>query len=752
MNNRLIKIKLLLILAVIFMEGCSSFTFHNDNDDAVCDKKTVKVVVCVSNNDSDNNRTIFLPDFQSVLANIVKYTVTYKIKNAEISTVSDLIMTKTAGGIYKTNEISFEVGKEYEVTVKGYVESNTSPVVSSTENFTPNAATKVLTIKPVFTQYEAASDFLVKIKFPEYMYSASSKWYALITCGGDTKIGPYKISEYADGYTGSLKPANYSSYLCVFESEDDTTASINAGLLKAVCLNCIITVYDNVKSSSWQLNDGTKSDEWDLSAVDFSYTALSDYFFYVGDAVASVAEVNAFDNVSEAGKTYKKILKFETLGSAINTIQSINNQTSQYTLWINGEYTAAASEYKESLGNGENSLMYLHSDDPLKLSIKGTHKNKSVDIINGNCTTALGNILSINETHTGSQYLISDLTFKNGWVTGSDNWWGRGGAIFSNQNITISNCDFIDNKAYASGGALYFSNGAELNDCVFTGNGISQYAIYGNGSVAYIENCTVSFKNCSMTQNDIDSTAEQGKGVLMLLGSTSKVNFDSCEIKNNKTKTGAFSSQGTIYLKGVNTITDNKITGTETACNIKLESGSKVEITGSLASEGVKSQIGITANASAVFTNNYGKYNSSNLPSEYFISDDDAYKVDVLGAGNSAEGVLQLKAYNGNIAIEQPYDTIVVEPSVTSISSATATTVVMKIKKNGEEVTYDWRTGVHEITVSSRGEDVSSTLTISGNSIAFPAGIPAGENIQIYCSVIYEEKQYGGTFDITVTD
>ena len=128
-----------------------------------------------------------------------------------------------------------------------------------------------------------------------------------------------------------------------------------------------------------------------------------------------------------------------------------------------------------------------------------------------NCTFINNSALSIKDWknddlygYGGAVYINSSDLPENGWefinCTFNNNFAkkGNGGAIWSNNSLSLIGCTFNANRASVDGGALYIIDGgvqASIKNCEFDGNNASDWggAIYYSGLDALISDST--FKN-----------------------------------------------------------------------------------------------------------------------------------------------------------------------------------------------------------------------------------------------------------------
>ena len=116
---------------------------------------------------------------------------------------------------------------------------------------------------------------------------------------------------------------------------------------------------------------------------------------------------------------------------------------------------------------------------------------------------------------------IKNLTIKNA------NCDGDGGAVHFNDFGTVTNCNFVDNKAAGDGGAIWISSG-NVENCNFAGNN----GTYNGGAVYFTDYATVT--NCNFIDNK--ATDNNGFG-----GAVHFSNFGTainCNFTNNKAYCG----------------------------------------------------------------------------------------------------------------------------------------------------------------------------------------------------------------------
>lgn len=158
-----------------------------------------------------------------------------------------------------------------------------------------------------------------------------------------------------------------------------------------------------------------------------------------------------------------------------------------------------------------------------------------------------------------------------------------GGGIYADSDITITNCTFTNNHSDTCGGAVrMYDCKATITDCVMTGNTANEY-----GGAVYID--------------------DDGKAVISGVNITGGTAY--------KGGSGIYvGSKGKLDLGGVNNITGN------TATDVYMTSGRKINITSALGNEAKKSQIGVVLkDQEGVITSGYSQYNGDTDPYEYII-------------------------------------------------------------------------------------------------------------------------------------
>ena len=148
---------------------------------------------------------------------------------------------------------------------------------------------------------------------------------------------------------------------------------------------------------------------------------------------------------------------------------------------------------------------------------------------------------------------VSDYAFEN-------NQGVKGGAIYSQGELEITDTSFTGNESTADGGAIYGKNGSltmtNTNDSVFDGNTAT-----GMGGAIYMDVGTISVTGYEFTNN----TGTNG-GAVRLAGSVETATFTECEFTSNiatdeSSYGGAISNNSVSTVENAVTITDCKFEG-----------------------------------------------------------------------------------------------------------------------------------------------------------------------------------------------
>lgn len=207
--------------------------------------------------------------------------------------------------------------------------------------------------------------------------------------------------------------------------------------------------------------------------------------------------------------------------------------------------------------------------------------------------------------NTGGEVDISEVTISGNTAT------KYGGAGLNNKNEGTANvnyCTFEGNKARETGGAIYASEDIKIIGCKFNNNHSDTC-----GGAIRMYDCAATIIGCEMNGNTAN---EHGGSIYVDNDGTARIT--STEITGSvayKSGSGIYvGSKGNLGMIGVNKITGN------TASDVFLVPGKKINVMGELSEDGKNSQIGIVLeDKGGVFTSKYKEANGDRDPYEFFI-------------------------------------------------------------------------------------------------------------------------------------
>jgi hypothetical protein len=156
-------------------------------------------------------------------------------------------------------------------------------------------------------------------------------------------------------------------------------------------------------------------------------------------------------------------------------------------------------------GNGSRNSIIIDAGGLSRIFTTGSNLNVkfiNIKFINGNITANGGAIYNSN---SNTKLTFINCTFINNSVTNTTTSNGYGGAIYnSGHNMSIFDCDFIENNAGTNGGAIYNSGeNTTIADSRFTNN-LAFYSPYYNlgGGAIFNTGRYVIVSNCNFTHNN----------------------------------------------------------------------------------------------------------------------------------------------------------------------------------------------------------------------------------------------------------
>lgn len=203
-----------------------------------------------------------------------------------------------------------------------------------------------------------------------------------------------------------------------------------------------------------------------------------------------------------------------SIQKAVNLIDSVNDGTSEYEIRLNTDFTDnSSSEYPL-----DNDYAYIKIKPAKTLNLKISSSDTSKKTININRSSSkLGRILSVNSTDSTTSptnlvtLYLENIIFKNG------NKDDGGACNFHNAKITIKNCEFNNNTASSSGGAISARDTVtELNieSTSFYQNRV--HVLYNStngfgGAIDLLTGCNLT--NCTFRENHVERESSAGSGL-----------------------------------------------------------------------------------------------------------------------------------------------------------------------------------------------------------------------------------------------
>ena len=217
------------------------------------------------------------------------------------------------------------------------------------------------------------------------------------------------------------------------------------------------------------------------------------------------------------------------------------------------------------------------------------------------------------------------LNLSNGKLTGG--YGGNGGGLVNEGGTaTLTDVNITGCKADQRGGGISNYGTLTMTGGSVTGNTsndimASDLDIIGGGGIFTSSGSTTTLSGVTITGNQAKDAG--GAGV----NSWGTLTIDGCTITGNTSKAnggGVWSGPGTtLNMQGKNTITDNQ--GNGKTNNVYLRDGVVITVTGAL----TDSKIGIKMATPGTFTSGYSAQNKDVAPIKIFVSDDDAYTVNL---------------------------------------------------------------------------------------------------------------------------
>jgi predicted outer membrane repeat protein len=307
------------------------------------------------------------------------------------------------------------------------------------------------------------------------------------------------------------------------------------------------TVENVISNADFATNDiGGAAVAVEISRVHFSHV----HFFN------NVAATGPASRVINSDVTFQHCLfenNFASLAGGAILADSSNITVTDCQFTANNATSAEATETASSGG-----AIYFAGSDYHHIAVERTLFSRNIAQHTGGAMTVLPNAV-----HKGPQYIrILDCLFENNIANGegpcvsSTSCEAMGGALYlSVADIIVDNCKFFDNRAAApdstksaSGGAIFATNifgsrsriaMTQIQRCNFTNNEAygSGGAIYGASQPLYI-NGTVFESNSVTSSNPAFSDAPTYGGALWYGGSTGVTTVTNCSFHQNMAVSG----------------------------------------------------------------------------------------------------------------------------------------------------------------------------------------------------------------------
>ena len=195
---------------------------------------------------------------------------------------------------------------------------------------------------------------------------------------------------------------------------------------------------------------------------------------------------------------------FATIQKAVDTVLDRNDGTSEYTIYLDGTFTAASSD---ALAD------FTELSQPLSLKILGLSASKKA-VLDGK-GTASGIVVGSYGARKDMNLTLENLTVQNAA--------GRGITLYCEytNSHTIKNCDIKNN---AGTGIYHYYGSLDLQDCTVSGNTNT-----GDGGGIYSTDGPLTMTNCSVSKN----SAKSGAGIYFYPSLNYALTMKDCAISEN---------------------------------------------------------------------------------------------------------------------------------------------------------------------------------------------------------------------------
>ncbi len=371
--------------------------------------------------------------------------------------------------------------------------------------------------------------------------------------------------KYSEGQTITLDNINSSEtnknmkagvYTCTLEFFKAKTDQDQATETEILLYKTIekVTVVQGLTTNSWQGSSYIGSDGILTVTSEMVKNFQIKTFYVAGDGSSLQYKDTAKD---ENRGTWFDPLK--TIQKAVDKVIGQNDGTTEYTIYVDGTFTA------EGLSNNTPLVNIQTETKTLNLTIKGFGTRATLNAERASATTNRGRVINIDASNaTSTSIKLENLEITGGSTANNEN---GAGINKTNGQLTIKNCIIKNNKAvsgwgggiYVNGGGLVFSPGTNSTSgptgiVEITGNSAQNGGgIYAAGSAIL---------NISLFSKLESNTASKAGGAVYLAAGTTTT-LNNCSVNSNL----AVNSGGAIYITSTGTVNitgstlkDNKVT------------------------------------------------------------------------------------------------------------------------------------------------------------------------------------------------
>lgn len=406
----------------------------------------VQLSIRVSFDDSDlTKKRSAIPSTSIDASDFNKWTIVAK----KVSSSEQVVLEwKEEQGVYNGN---ISVG-DWEITAQGFLEdSKQTKILQGKTSLTVKNGGKYSALVPVRYLTEGTGELDLNISFETSLTNLKVEVSGFNDASLDTS---YTIS----GNSLSLQKADLASgsYNVLFKFYD------SEALLFAI--RQTINIRDNTVTDKW-LSSGEPYFDQDenLKITDDVISFLSQTQVFVKGSGGTIQAAASDEN---SGSYYAPLASMQKALDKIAQLHKIS-AADEYTIFVDGKISGDKAK-----------LSYTESG--LELNIEGLNGNSSKDILDATNATDLSQnpIIYFNsEENDGNKLIIYNLGFTGGKSS------SHGGAICMLKGwVSLDRCNFKQNTANKSGGAIYVRGFVDDTYSVFEKN----KALDGQGGAIYV--------------------------------------------------------------------------------------------------------------------------------------------------------------------------------------------------------------------------------------------------------------------------